>query len=223
MSATSILIVSAECVHPAYAKVSLLPEKVNFFILFRVSAPSCSDDVRNGNETDVDCGGEACPKCIDTNVCNIHSDCISAVCEANMCQGAFIDRCCSLVYAFCFSAPSCSDSVQNGDETDVDCGGAVCLKCNDSNVCNVQSDCESGVCASNICQGECMIQYSACIHLLSFKAPICSDGVQNGNETDVDCGGEICSKCNDTKICSAHSDCMNAVCAFNICQGEYTV
>ena len=41
---------------------------------------------------------------------------------------------------------SCEDKVQNGDETDVDCGGSTCPECSDTLKCRKNSDCVSGVC-----------------------------------------------------------------------------
>ncbi|MBX3204529.1 MAG: DUF1554 domain-containing protein [Labilithrix sp.] len=38
-------------------------------------------------------------------------------------------------------------------------------------------------------------------------APKCSDGVANGNETDVDCGGS-CAPCARGKLCGGSSDCV---------------
>ena len=43
--------------------------------------------------------------------------------------------------------------------------------------CGVSLDCLSGVCTNNLC-----------------AAPACNDGVQNGDETNVDCGGR-CAEC----------------------------
>jgi hypothetical protein len=40
-------------------------------------APSCSDGIKNGNETDVDCGGGTCPGCPDLKACLVNSDCIA--------------------------------------------------------------------------------------------------------------------------------------------------
>ncbi len=54
-----------------------------------VLAPTCADGVKNQDETDADCGGERCPKCADTKVCNVASDCVSGVCTSNICQGTF--------------------------------------------------------------------------------------------------------------------------------------
>jgi hypothetical protein len=49
------------------------------------------------------------------------------------------------------TAPSCTDYVQNGGETDVDCGGGTCPKCASGLMCNVDDDCRNGSCASGKC------------------------------------------------------------------------
>ena len=42
-------------------------------------------------------------------------------------------------------AATCSDSLRNQDETDVDCGGTVCTKkCASGKSCSKASDCTSG-------------------------------------------------------------------------------
>jgi hypothetical protein len=48
-----------------------------------VSTPgTCSDKVKNGQETDVDCGGNTgCPQCAGGKMCLIDSDCKSTVCH----------------------------------------------------------------------------------------------------------------------------------------------
>ncbi len=43
-------------------------------------APSCSDGIRDGLETDVDCGGPACPRCALGKYCATNTDCSSGVC-----------------------------------------------------------------------------------------------------------------------------------------------
>jgi hypothetical protein len=42
--------------------------------------------------------------------------------------------------------PTCSDGLQNGDETDVDCGGPTCHKCAANRHCEAATDCASGKC-----------------------------------------------------------------------------
>jgi hypothetical protein len=44
---------------------------------------------------------------------------------------------------------TCLDRVKNGDEGDVDCGGAFCPKCAPEAACNVDNDCSTGQCAGN--------------------------------------------------------------------------
>ncbi len=51
---------------------------------------------------------------------------------------------------------TCEDGIKNPAETDVDCGGS-CLpskRCRETLKCISSSDCISGLCTSNICQGE---------------------------------------------------------------------
>ena len=96
--------------------------------------PTCTDKSRNGTETDIDCGGNTCPKCADGKDCLKAADCTSAVCTSKVCQ-----------------APTCTDKVQNGSETDVDCGGGACGKCSHGATCKLPGDCASGACTSGTC------------------------------------------------------------------------
>ena len=150
-----------------------------------VACPNCADGLRNGDETDVDCGGPeaSCGRCDAGEHCAAATDCASGVCTAGVCQ-----------------APSCTDTVKNGAETDVDCGGGTCAGCTQGEDCNIGSDCAGGVCNANVCQPES-----------------CTDTVKNGDETDVDCGGS-CTDCADGKSCSAAGDCTSGVCTGNVCQ-----
>ncbi|MGC4079469.1 MAG: hypothetical protein QM702_21000 [Rubrivivax sp.] len=48
--------------------------------------------------------------------------------------------------------PTCSDGAKNGDETDVDCGGAACAACANGKTCAVAPDCVSGICTAGVCK-----------------------------------------------------------------------
>lgn len=48
-------------------------------------AASCQDMMKNGNETDVDCGGGLCPACAQGKMCILGGDCRSGVCSGNVC------------------------------------------------------------------------------------------------------------------------------------------
>jgi len=50
--------------------------------------------------------------------------------------------------------PSCSDSIKNQDETDIDCGGSICNKCANGKACISDSDCSSNNCDNNICTAQ---------------------------------------------------------------------
>ena len=50
--------------------------------------------------------------------------------------------------------------------------------------------------------------------------PTCTDGVQDGKETDIDCGGGACGGCATGKMCGAASDCASGVCTGGVCQSN---
>ncbi|HEY1585822.1 MAG TPA: hypothetical protein VGH63_09065, partial [Polyangia bacterium] len=93
-------------------------------------APSCFDRVRNGDETDVDCGG-SCGPCAGGGACKISSDCDAHACDSGVCR-----------------APSCSDAIRDGFEIDVDCGDG-CAPCVDGAHCTDDVDCQSGQCSDD--------------------------------------------------------------------------
>jgi hypothetical protein len=45
----------------------------------------------------------------------------------------------------------CSDGVQDGIESDVDCGGGLCAACPKGSSCDVPSDCQSQLCTGGVC------------------------------------------------------------------------
>jgi len=92
-------------------------------------ADSCYDKIRNGFETDVDCGGNECPPCFDGKDCVANTDCAGGFCDNKVCNTA-----------------SCKDKKLSGDETDVDCGGKTCPRCGFGKKCTVDDDCVSKKC-----------------------------------------------------------------------------
>ena len=84
----------------------------------------CPNDQICGNVDGPNAG-----KCVECNLATQANDCPSSICQDNACVPA-----------------TCGDSVKNGSETDVDCGGSVCGDCADGKSCNFPSDCVSKVC-----------------------------------------------------------------------------
>jgi len=150
---------------------------------------SCDDQVKDGSETDVDCGGGQCPACGPNKACLVDSDCSKTVsgCDGDLggCMCDAVTRRC--VYDHCF------DQVKDGNETDVDCGGD-CSSCAAAQGCLVDSDC-----TTTACDGVSLV----CV------TNRCSDHRMDGAETDVDCGGsDSCSRCLVGKRCFYNSDCV---------------
>ena len=52
--------------------------------------------------------------------------------------------------------------------------------------------------------------------------PTCYDGIQYGEETDIDCGGSICNCCGDGRSCIINDDCLSNVCFESVCEGGGT-
>jgi hypothetical protein len=146
-----------------------------FCIKSKCIAAHCTNNMLDSafGESDVDCGGTDCLPCVKNKACFGASDCFSHVCTGHVCQ-----------------APTCTDNVQNQDETDVDCGGSNCPPCDQNSKCLLPTDCVSLVCKPKA-PGDIDICF----------APTCTDGVQNSDETGVDCGGNgadgglVCPKC----------------------------
>jgi hypothetical protein len=156
---------------------------------------SCSDGLQNGDESDVDCGGACSTKCALGQKCVRPADCVSGACLADKC-----------------GTPSCTDGIRDGDESDTDCGGSCGAKCKTGHFCFHASDCVSKVCNKGILADDAGVTRGTC------QAPRCDDGVLNGTETDVDCGGPDCDQpCAKGKKCGGNSDCQTSNCQNGVC------
>ena len=121
---------------------------------------SCSNGYQDGDESGIDCGGTACPKCSNGGKCNGDSDCISTKCdvEEHICRSFTRDELCSN-----------EKEDDKTRETDTDCGGD-CDPCPDKSVCKHDGDCMSDNCYGGVCVS-------------------CHNDIKDGVETDVNCGG----------------------------------
>ncbi len=172
--------------------------------------PVCGD----GN---VDAGED----CDDANNDNLDT-CVEG-CKAAACGDGFIGP-----------GESCDDANQVDDDAcGNDCAPASCgdgklqpgEDCDDAN----QDDTDAclGTCASASC-GDGFVQADvetcddanadesdACTTLCA--APSCSDGLASGSETDIDCGGANCPKCELAEACAAPADCESGACDGGSC------
>ena len=108
-------------------------------------------------------------------------------------------------------ADLCKNKVKDSGETDIDCGGTKCTKCEVDKTCAVDNDCTTKKCDATI---------KKCV-----SPPVsatCNDGIKNGVESDVDCGGytcvqnkkfsDQCSCCVVGKMCTNDNDCSSKKC-----------
>jgi hypothetical protein len=183
---------------------------------------TCSDLQTNGNETDVDCGGNCAP-CAVGAFCRFNYECAGSQCVRGVCR-----------------VPTCDDGVRNQDESDIDCGG-VCGPCPFGKRCSAPTDCTNNSCDFGICgvsctdgiwngsesdtdcggpcspceAGERCLSNTDCDGVTCSDGECgitCDDGLTNGFETDVDCGGRTCDACGDNGVCAVNSDCASDIC-----------
>jgi hypothetical protein len=161
---------------------------------------SCTDDVKNGDETDVDCGG-ACGACADKLACVLPKDCKSTMCESGTCI-------------------SCKDDVKNGGEASIDCGGtSTCLAC-PGTACSVAAQCALGFCDDAVCCDKaCTAPCKSCN--LGGKAGQCSSSPVGLGDPACPAATPVCQAglCVDDMgkkhlgdSCMGNSDCFSVNC-----------
>jgi formylglycine-generating enzyme required for sulfatase activity len=117
------------------------------------ASSSPTNGAKDGDETDVDCGGSTAGKCAEGKSCEVGGDCASASCAAGKCV-----------------AGSPTDGAKNGDETDADCGGAKASKCAVGKGCATHDDCASDACSY---EKKC-VAYKGCT--AHFGGDTCGEG-----------------------------------------------
>lgn len=90
---------------------------------------TCTNTLKDGDETGVDCGGSCGNTCEEGDSCQSDFDCLGEYCVEGRCIPA-----------------KCDDQRTNGDETDLDCGGLSCTRCDLDKACEHSNDCISGFC-----------------------------------------------------------------------------
>ncbi|MBQ9395330.1 MAG: hypothetical protein IJU23_07405 [Proteobacteria bacterium] len=120
----------------------------------------------------------------------------------------------------------CENGKLDAGETGVDCGGA-CAPCAVGQGCSYDSDCASNVCSDTTCAQPKCTDNTSCQNGWCNKSTgdceTCYDGIQNGGEdgeTDVDCGGTVCTACDAGKKCQANIDCLSYHCESFVCTGD---
>jgi len=162
--------------------------------------------------------GEECDDGNSSNEDNCVEGCVSAICgDGYVGEGEACDDGNTIDDDDCTNAcalPSCGDGelqagefCDDGNASDSDSCLSTCVEasCGDGFIwegnegCDDANDDESDSCTS-LCE-----------------APSCEDAIQSGDESDVDCGGESCSKCQLGEACGTEQDCESEACGGNVC------
>ncbi|CEM07649.1 unnamed protein product [Vitrella brassicaformis CCMP3155] len=177
---------------------------------------SCSDGIKNGDEEGVDCGktcGKPCPPSCTDGIKNGEYACPKDKCpscqdklkngdeEGTDCGGSCKSPCkeckapfktTNKAYRATASHGGDHDAIDHGDGVEVECAKgyyqAIGEVESDKDLCTTEeAECDNGVINTNKLRLVC-------------KKPTCDDGVANGDETGVDCGGSCdraCVSCTD--------------------------
>ncbi len=192
----------------------------------RCLAASCTDGVKNQDESDIDCGGTCGAICQVGQACAQNTDCESSTCSGDQCREAGC-----VIQATSFTAGEANpnnpcEHCDPSSATDAWTPRPVGSECDDGAACTASSSCDATAqCTGTIAVGRCYIENQCWYHgdsnpsvsveycnaeldQTSWSAPSCSDGVLNGDEEGPDCGGS-CSPCmTETGACISDYQCV---------------
>ncbi len=161
-------------------------------------APSCTDGIQNGQETGVDCGGPACPPC--SSSCDDNAVTVSITLDNYPEETSWEVRNSG---GSVVASGGTYGSYPDGSTVSED----LCLVdgCYDFIIYDSYGD---GICCSYgsgsytvtgpggvVASGGSFGSSETTNFCLGTVAPTCDDGIQNGQETGVDCGGPDCDPC----------------------------
>jgi cysteine-rich repeat protein len=164
--------------------------------------------------------GEACDDANDIDDDSCGNDCAAATCGDGKLQpledcddgnADDTDACLSTCLAAACGDMAVQTGVEdcddgNADDTDACVAGCKAAACGDGFVQAGVEACDDGnVSDADQCTSQC-------------QAPTCEDQAKNGDETDVDCGGATCPKCQLEAACAAPSDCASGSCSGGLCK-----
>lgn len=172
------------------------------------AAATCSDMIKDGSETDVDCGGGACPSCALGKACSQGTDCQSGNCTNGVCASAAL----SPLGATCSSNLTCGSG---------HCTSGVC--CNTACIAS-GNPCQAASCNSQGAAGTCTTSNlpagTACGSGQTCDGNgVCQTTCAAGTTL---CGGKCVNEQTDTTncgacgiACPAGNACINSVCTLS--------
>lgn len=200
----------------------------------------CTDGIQNQGELGVDCGGPCLAGCDEGTPCTLGDDCDSGFCiEGVCCDDICNGTCRSCLEAKTGSPDGTCDDVTTGTDPDVECTQDGVATCDRTGFCEggacqlypAGTECSASTCigstetSADTCNGTgtCVdsgsVTCDAGYVCSGDTCQSCSDGMMNGSEVDVDCGGGgTCAGCEAGSPCpNGASDCANGQCVDGFC------
>lgn len=172
--------------------------------------PSCTNNVKDQDETDADCGGSICTRCSVTQTCVTNNDCIYSTCVNGVCT---ISSTCTTSSSICLETTSnnnCADGRDNDADNFIDCQDSGCstasncvspqgcgMFCSTTTTTNPNGTvvgptscqstaltCQNNKCYSSNCQE-------------SGSANNCNDNIDNDFDNTIDCSDTSCATANN--------------------------
>ena len=168
---------------------------------------TCSDQIKNGGETDIDCGGPNCAACAQGKACVAGSDCSTGVCTNGICAAAV--------------QPVCGDGVVNQFGEQCDNGAA------NSNTGACTTQCRTNVCGDGFrfagveqCDDGNTTNGDGCSATCTLEQALAANGVActTGSEClSTFCSDGVCSNTPCTGLCQAASAAKKGSGADGVC------
>jgi len=144
----------------------------------------CDDGMKNGDETDTDCGGMNCPACVDGKLCMAGTDCANTFCVDNRCCADACEGECQACN-IPGSEGTCDLVPQYGEDSSyMEAGSMVSCLAADGKACN-----GGGTCAAAIGQ--------TCTGPAQCASTKCFDNDGDMTKTCVKATGEACAMNNE--------------------------
>lgn len=143
---------------------------------------ACRDGLRDGDETDIDCGGPDCGTCLSGRKCEKGADCLSGECEGGKCTCVPLVAC---------PDNACGHVVHCGGE--LDCGSCASGVCYENQCCSPRA-CKEGECGviSDGCGGTLRCGDESCCTPRSCEHPSLANRC---GDYDDRCGGSVTCGC----------------------------
>ena len=183
---------------------------------------TCTNDVMDASETDVDCGGGDCPRCSVGLACAESNDCSSVACVSNVCVDSPTPVPTPVPSSVLMPVPTL---VPTGAPMPVPSAVPTAVTVPSSTATPIPSPTAVLIPSPTVVPPPATTSVplpppTSAPMLAPTPIPTaasCEDGNLDGLETDVDCGGGNCPRCGVGENCTVDNDCHSFACVDTAC------